>query len=209
MGELYNEAMSKAFTREDDAPEEDIEADDENPIPAGAKNYVTPAGWQRMRDEVRWLVNSERPAVTRIVSWAASLGDRSENADYIYGKKRLRQIDRRIRYLTKRLEAAEVVDPSTREDTDQVFFGATVTYVNAAKEENTIRIVGIDETDPTHPYVSWISPVARALIKAGEGDTVTLHTPGGDEELEIVEVRYEAIPMPAFEPPRNTWSPNA
>jgi len=209
MGELYNEAMSKAFTREDDAPEEDIEADDENPIPAGAKNYVTPAGWQRMRDEVRWLVNSERPAVTRIVSWAASLGDRSENADYIYGKKRLREIDRRIRYLTKRLEAAEVVDPSTREDTDQVFFGATVTYVNAAKEENTIRIVGIDETDPTHRHVSWISPVARALIKAREGDTVTLHTPGGDEELEIVEVRYEAIPMPAFEPPRNTWSPNA
>ena len=209
MGGLYNEAMSKAFTREDDAPEEDIEADDENPIPAGAKNYVTPAGWQRMRDEVRWLVNSERPAVTRIVSWAASLGDRSENADYIYGKKRLREIDRRIRYLTKRLEAAEVVDPSTREDTDQVFFGATVTYVNAAKEENTIRIVGIDETDPTHRYVSWISPVARALIKAREGDTVTLHTPGGDEELEIVEVRYEAIPMPAFEPPRNTWSPNA
>jgi transcription elongation factor GreB len=209
MGELYNEAMSKAFTREDDAPEEDIEADDENPIPAGAKNYVTPAGWQRMRDEVRWLVNSERPAVTRIVSWAASLGDRSENADYIYGKKRLREIDRRIRYLTKRLEAAEVVDPSTREDTDQVFFGATVTYVNRANEECTIRIVGIDETDPAHHYVSWISPVARALIKAREGDTVTLRTPGGDEELEIVEVRYEAIPMPAFDPPRNTWSPNA
>jgi transcription elongation factor GreB len=209
MGELYNEAMSKAFTREDATPEEDFEGEEENPIPAGAKNYVTPAGWQRMRDEVRWLVNSERPAVTRIVSWAASLGDRSENADYIYGKKRLREIDRRIRYLTKRLEAAEVVDPSTREDTDQVFFGATVTYVNRANEECTIRIVGIDETDPAHHYVSWISPVARALIKAREGDTVTLRTPGGDEELEIVEVRYEAIPMPAFDPPRNTWSPNA
>jgi len=209
MGELYNEAMSKAFTREDATPEEDFEGEEENPIPAGAKNYVTPAGWQRMRDEVRWLVNSERPAVTRIVSWAASLGDRSENADYIYGKKRLREIDRRIRYLTKRLEAAEVVDPSTREDTDQVFFGATVTYVNRANEECTIRIVGIDETDPAHHYVSCISPVARALIKAREGDTVTLRTPGGDEELEIVEVRYEAIPMPAFDPPRNTWSPNA
>jgi transcription elongation factor GreB len=209
MGELYNEAMSKAFTREDATPEEDFEGEEENPIPAGAKNYVTPAGWQRMREEVRWLVNSERPAVTRIVSWAASLGDRSENADYIYGKKRLREIDRRIRYLTKRLEAAEVVDPSTREDTDQVFFGATVTYVNRANEECTIRIVGIDETDPAHHYVSWISPVARALIKAREGDTVTLRTPGGDEELEIVEVRYEAIPMPAFDPPRNTWSPNA
>ena len=209
MGQLYNEVMSKAFTREDDAPEEDFEGEDENPIPAGAKNYLTPAGWQRMRDEVRWLVNTERPEVTRIVSWAASLGDRSESADYIYGKKRLREIDRRIRYLTKRLEAAEVVDPATREDTDQVFFGATVTYVNTSNEECTIRIVGIDETDPAHRYVSWISPVARALIKAREGDTVMLHTPGGDEELEIIEVRYEAIPMPAFEPPRNTWSPNA
>jgi len=193
MGELYNEAMSKAFTREDDAPEEDIEADDENPIPAGAKNYVTPAGWQRMRDEVRWLVNSERPAVTRIVSWAASLGDRSENADYIYGKKRLREIDRRIRYLTKRLEAAEVVDPSTREDTDQVFFGATVTYVNAAKEENTIRIVGIDETDPTHRYVSWISPVARALIKDGQKSAAKKELEGlaqlGDQFAGQAEVR--------------------
>ena len=143
-----------------------------------------------MRDELRWLVNDERPHVTQIVSWAASLGDRSENADYIYGKKRLREIDRRIRYLTKRLEAAEVVDPATREETDQVFFGATVTYANRAGAEQTVRIVGIDETDPANHYVSWISPIARALIKAREGDTVVLRTPGGAEELEILEVSY-------------------
>jgi transcription elongation factor GreB len=202
--------MSKAFTREDAAPEDDFEGEEEsNPIPAGSKNYLTPAGAQRMRDEARWLVNVERPEVTRVVSWAAKLGDRSENADYQYGKKRLREIDRRIRYLTKRLEAAEVVDPATREETDQVFFGATVTYVNAAREEHTVRIVGLDETDPAKHYISWISPVARALIKAREGDTVTLKTPGGNEQLEILEVRYEAIPMPGFEAPKNNpWKPN-
>jgi transcription elongation factor GreB len=200
--------MSKAFTREDEAPQDDFEGEDEHPIPAGSKNYVTPGGWQRMRDELKWLVAIERPEVTRVVSWAAGLGDRSENADYFYGKKRLREIDRRIRYLTKRLEVAEVVDPATREDTDQVFFGATVTYENASGEEQTVRIVGIDETDPSRRYISWISPVARALIKAREGDTVSLQTPGGAEELEIIEVRYEAIPVDAFEPPRSTWSPN-
>ena len=162
-----------------------------------------------MRDEVRWLVNVERPEVTRVVSWAASLGDRSENADYQYGKKRLREIDRRIRYLTKRLEAAEVVDPSTREETDQVFFGATVTYAHGDGKEETVRIVGLDETDPSRHYVSWISPVARALIKAREGDTVTLRAPGGDEEIEILEVRYEAIPIDAFAAPQNKWKPNA
>ena len=202
--------MSKAFTREDAAPEEDFDGDEEaNPIPAGSKNYLTPVGWQRMRDELKWLVNTERPAVTSVVSWAAKLGDRSENADYQYGKKRLREIDRRIRYLTKRIEAAEVVDPATREDTDQVFFGATVTYANSAGAESTVRIVGLDETDPARHYVSWISPVARALIKAREGDVVTLRTPGGEEKLEIVEVRYEAIPMEGFVPPERTWSPNA
>ena len=202
--------MSKAFTREDTAPEEDFEGDeDTNPIPAGAKNYLTPIGWQRMRDELKWLVNVERPAVTRVVSWAASLGDRSENADYQYGKKRLREIDRRIRYLTKRLEAAEVVDPATREDTDQVFFGATVHYAGKDHVEKTLSIVGIDEMDPARHYVSWISPIARALIKCREGDTVTLRTPGGDEELEILEVRYEAIPMDPFEKPQSSWSPNA
>jgi transcription elongation factor GreB len=202
--------MSKAFTREDDAaPEDDFEGEEENPIPAGSKNYLTPAGWQRMRDELRWLVNTERPEVTQVVSWAAKLGDRSENADYQYGKKRLREIDRRIRYLTKRIEAAEVVDPATREETDQVFFGATVTYATATGGQLTVRIVGIDETDPSKHYVSWISPVARALIKAREGDTVNLHTPVGQEELEIIEVRYEAIPMAPFKPVKSTWSPNA
>ena len=202
--------MSKAFTREDDAPEEDFEGDDDsNPIPPGSKNYLTPLGWRRMRDELQWLVTTERPAVTNVVSWAAKLGDRSENADYQYGKKRLREIDRRIRYLTKRLEAAEVVDPSTREETDQVFFGATVTYANRKGDENTIRIVGIDETDPAQHYVSWISPIARAFIKCREGDTVQLRTPGGVEDLEIVEVRYETIPMSPFEKPKSTWSPNA
>jgi len=202
--------MSKAFTREDDAPEEDFEGDEEsNPIPPGSKNYLTPLGWRHMRDELQWLVTAERPQVTSVVSWAAKLGDRSENADYQYGKKRLREIDRRIRYLTKRLEAAEVVDPATREETDQVFFGATVNYATAKGEEQTISIVGIDETDPARHYVSWISPIARALIKAREGDTVHLRTPGGDEEIEIVEVRYETIPMAPFEKPHSAWAPNA
>ena len=203
--------MSKAFTREDgNVPEDDHDGEGENPIPAGAKNYMTPIGWQRMRDELRWLVNTERPEVTNVVSWAAKLGDRSENADYQYGKKRLREIDRRIRYLTKRLEAAEVVDPSTREETDQVFFGATVTYASGSGEELTIRIVGIDEMDPSRNYVSWISPIARALIKAREGDSVQLHTPGGTEEIEILEVRYEEIPMPSFTPPQKSdWKPNS
>src|SRR6202171_1454050 len=203
--------MSKAFTRKDDSapPEDDFDGEEENPIPAGSKNYLTPAGWRRMRDEVTWLVKKERPEITSIVSWAAKNGDRSENADYQYGKKRLREIDRRIRYLTKRLEAAEAVDPATREETDQVFFGATVTYTTASGGEQTVRIVGIDETDPANHYVSWISPVARALIKAREGDTVNLHTPGGEEALEIIEVRYEAIPMAPFQPVRSTWTPNA
>ena len=201
--------MSKAFTREDDAPEDDFDdGEEQNPIPPGSKNYLTPGGWRRMRDEVQWLVNTERPNVTAVVSWAAKLGDRSENADYQYGKKRLREIDRRIRYLTKRLEAAEVVDPATREETDQVFFGATVLYAKKNGDEHTIRIVGIDEMDPARHYVSWISPIARAFIKCREGDTVTLRTPGGDEELEIVEVRYETIPMDPFEKPQSSWNPN-
>jgi transcription elongation factor GreB len=170
---------------------------------------MTPGGWQRMRDEVRWLVNDERPQVTSIVSWAAKNGDRSENGDYLYGKKRLREIDKRIRYLTKRLEVAEVVDPGQREETDQVFFGATVTYTTATGEEHTIRIVGVDETDMHRGRISWISPVARALIKAREGDTVSLRTPGGDEQIEILEVRYEEIPMQPFEPVKSLWSPNA
>ncbi|MBX3716234.1 MAG: transcription elongation factor GreB [Burkholderiales bacterium] len=201
--------MSKAFTRESDAADDLDDIEEANPIPAGSKNYMTPHGWRRMRDELSHLVKAERPEVTAIVSWAASNGDRSENGDYQYGKKRLREIDRRIRYLTKRLENAEVVDPATREATDQVFFAATVTYANAAGEAVTVRIVGLDETDLGRGHISWISPVARALIKAREGDTVALVTPGGREELEILEVRYEEIPMPPFEPQKCAWSPNA
>jgi len=201
--------MSKAFTREDDAPDDDFEVEGENPIPPGSKNYMTPIGWRRMRDELAWLVKTERPNVTSVVSWAASLGDRSENADYQYGKKRLREIDRRIRYLTKRLEAAEIVDPAAREDTDQVFFGATVTYATGEGGEQTVRIVGIDEMDPARHYVSWISPVARALIKAREGDTVNLKTPAGEQQIEIIEVTYEEIPMEPFKPVQSQWSPNA
>ncbi len=202
--------MSKAFTREDDAaPEDDLDIEEDNPIPAGSKNYLTPLGWRRMRDELTWLVKTERPNVTSVVSWAAKLGDRSENADYQYGKKRLREIDRRIRYLTKRLEAAEVVDPATREETDQVFFGATVTYADPEGGEHTVRIVGIDEMDPARHYVSWISPVARALIKAREGDVVSLRAPGGEQQLEILEVRYQAIPMAPFEAVKPAWKPNS
>ena len=187
--------MSKAFTKESEAAEDLEDADEAMPIPEGSKNYMTPHGWRRMRDELSHLVKVERPEVTGIVSWAASNGDRSENGDYQYGKKRLREIDRRIRYLTKRLENAEVVDPATREESDQVFFAATVLYANAAGEETTVRIVGLDETDLGQGYVSWISPVARALIKARDGDTVTLATPGGREVLDILEVRYEEIPI--------------
>jgi transcription elongation factor GreB len=203
--------VSKAFTREDDAPADDFDGDDDehNPIPPGSKNYMTPLGWRKMRDELTWLVKTERPNVTSVVSWAAKLGDRSENADYQYGKKRLREIDRRIRYLTKRLEAAEIVDPSAREDTDQVFFGATVTYATSEGGEQTVRIVGIDEMDPARHYVSWISPVARALIKAREGDTVNLKTPAGEQQIEIIEVTYEEIPMEPFKPVQSQWSPNA
>ncbi|MBK6982426.1 MAG: transcription elongation factor GreB [Betaproteobacteria bacterium] len=201
--------MSKAFTKESEAAEDLEDADEAMPIPEGSKNYMTPHGWRRMRDELSHLVKVERPEVTGIVSWAASNGDRSENGDYQYGKKRLREIDRRIRYLTKRLENAEVVDPATREESDQVFFAATVLYANAAGEETTVRIVGLDETDLGQGYVSWISPVARALIKARDGDTVTLATPGGREVLDILEVRYEEIPMAPFTPPANGWAPNA
>ncbi len=201
--------MSKAFTRENESGDEDEGDEGAAPLPAGSKYYMTPHGWRRMRDELTHLVKVERPEVTAVVSWAAGNGDRSENGDYQYGKKRLREIDRRIRYLTRRLENAEVVDPSRREETDQVFFAATVTYCNAKGEEATVRIVGLDETDPSRGYVSWISPVARALLKAREGDTVPLVTPGGREELDVVEVRYEEIAMDPFVPVKSLWSPNA
>jgi transcription elongation factor GreB len=182
--------MSKAFVREEGGDSEDDEPDT-GQLPPGAKNYITPAGYRRLHSELAHLLNVERPEVVQTVSWAASNGDRSENGDYIYGKKRLREIDRRLRFLTKRLEAAEVVDPAVRETTDQIFFGASVRYATATGDEHEIQIVGVDEVDVTHGYVSWISPIARALTKAREGDTVTLRTPAGEERLDILEVRYK------------------
>jgi len=157
------------------------------------KNYITPAGHQQMKDELLHLLDVERPEVVKVVSWAASNGDRSENGDYQYGKKRLREIDRRIYFLTKRLEDALVVDPESREATDQIFFGATVCYATEDGEETTIAIVGVDEVDMEKNYVSWISPIAKALIKAREGDTVKLQTPTGPKELEILSVTYQKL----------------
>lgn len=180
--------MSKAFTKETDASDED-----ELVLPAllaGGKNYITPAGYARLRDELLDLIDNERPKVVEAVHWAASNGDRSENGDYLYGKKRLREIDRRIRFLTKRLEIAEVVDPSLHAGSNQVFFGCTVTYIDDEGIERTITIMGIDEADSRESQVSWISPVARALLKAHVGDEVLLPTPGGVRSLEVVAVRY-------------------
>lgn len=182
--------MSKAFTRESDV------ADDDElqlpSLPAGGKNYITPQGYARLRAELLDLIDNERPKVVDIVHWAASNGDRSENGDYLYGKKRLREIDRRIRFLTKRLEIAEVTDPSAHHGNDQVFFGATVTYVDQAGVERTITILGIDEADSLQGQVSWISPIARTLLKAREGDVVKLVTPLGVDEVEVLAVRYPA-----------------
>lgn len=180
--------MSKAFTKETDASDEDelvLPA-----LPAGGKNYITPAGYARLRDELLNLIDNERPKVVEAVHWAASNGDRSENGDYLYGKKRLREIDRRIRFLTKRLEIAEVVDPSLHAGSNQVFFGSTVTYIDDEGIERTITIMGIDEADSRESQVSWISPVARALLKAHVGDEVLLPTPGGVRSLEVVAVQY-------------------
>lgn len=183
--------MNKAFTRESDADGED---DDEVPgppaLPAGTKNYITPAGYRRLREELMSLLDSERPKIVEIVSWAAKNGDRSENGDYLYGKKRLREIDRRIRFLTRRLDIAEVADPAAHHGNDQVFFGATVTYQNARGEQRTVTIKGIDEADSLAGEVSWISPIARALLKARAGDEVTLLTPAGVERIEVVDVAY-------------------
>src|SRR5580765_2636677 len=179
--------MSKAFVKED-APEPETEEPDAPALPAGSKNYITEAGFARLQDEKKRLLEVERPEVVRTVAWAASLGDRSENADYIYGKRRLREIDRRVRFLIKRLESAEVVHSSGR-DTDQVFFGACV-KVRSKEGEREVTIVGVDEVDATHGRVSWRSPMARALIKAREGDSVVVRAPAGDEQFEILEVRY-------------------
>ena len=185
--------MNKAFTREvDDAGDDDDADSAAPPLPAGGKNYITVQGYQRLRAELLHLIDDERPKVVEVVSWAASNGDRSENGDYLYGKKRLREIDRRIRFLTKRLDIAEVADPSVHHGSDQVFFGATVTYANACGEERTITIKGVDEADSLAGEVSWISPIARALLKAREGDEIKLATPGGLESIEVLEVRYPA-----------------
>ncbi|GAC1600040.1 MAG: transcription elongation factor GreB [Ramlibacter sp.] len=182
--------MSKAFTRETDGDDdEDVALP---PLPGGGKNYITPQGYARLRSELLALIDDERPKVVDVVHWAASNGDRSENGDYIYGKKRLREIDRRIRFLTQRLELAEVSDPSLHHGSDQVFFGATVTYADDGGQERTVTILGIDEADSALAQVSWISPVARALIKAHVGDQVNLVTPAGVQEIEVLEVSYPA-----------------
>ena len=183
--------MSKAFTKEsDEGPDYDDLVPSLPALPAGAKNYITPLGYARLRDELLDLIDNERPKTVDVVHWAASNGDRSENGDYLYGKKRLREIDRRIRFLTKRLEIAEVVDPGLHVGSDQVFFGATVTYGDDTGTQRTITIMGIDEADSSLSQVSWVSPVARALLKARVGDEVQLATPGGLRLLEIVEVQY-------------------
>ncbi len=181
--------MSKAFTRETDGEDDDITL---QPLPAGSKNYITPLGYATLRAELFELIDNERPRIVEIVHWAASNGDRSENGDYHYGKKRLREIDRRIRFLTKRLEIAEITDPSNHHGKDQVFFGATVTYVDEADVARTVTILGIDEADSLKAEVTWVSPIARALLKAREGDVVKLVTPVGVQEVEVVEVRYPA-----------------
>jgi transcription elongation factor GreB len=182
--------MNKAFVKESD-DEDDL--DPATPaIPAGTKNYMTPEGHRRMKEELLRLIDVDRPEVVKIVSWAASNGDRSENGDYIYGKRRLREIDRRIRFLTKRLDIAEVVDPSVHHGNAQIFFGATVKYENQNGDAHTVTIVGIDELDPLNGKISWISPVARALTKAREGDSVVLRTPAGVDELTILDVSYPA-----------------
>ena len=200
--------MSKAFTKEpdgdtDEEPAETAREDADVQIP-GVRNYITPSGLQRLRDELRFLLSRERPAVTQVVAWAAGNGDRSENADYLYGKRRLRQIDRRIRFLTKRIDAAEVVDPEAPRRgraASHVFFGATVRYANAAGVDRVVSIVGLDEVDLDRHYISWRSPLAHALMKYGPGDSVVLRAPGGTEELQILEVRYERISIEPFREP--------
>jgi transcription elongation factor GreB len=185
--------MSKAFTKE---PDGDEDGDDDlvpSALPADTKNYITPAGFRRLHEELAHLWKVERPKLVDIIAWAASNGDRSENGDYIYGKRKLREIDRRIRFLNKRIDAAEVVDNAGRTHA-KVYFGATVTVADENGEEQTVTIVGIDESDPGRGRVSWISPIATALLKGSVGDVVTLKTPRGSEEIEILAIRYEALP---------------
>ena len=191
--------MNKAFTREtdaDDAADDGAEGPSLPALPAGTKNYLTPEGYAALRGELLALLDEERPKIVEVVSWAAKNGDRSENGDYLYGKKRLREIDRRIRFLTKRLDIAEVADPSRHHGSDQVFFGATVTYVNQQDVERTVTIKGIDEVDNLKGEVSWVAPIARALLKARVGDELQLMTPGGLEQIEVLDVRYPAPAPP-------------
>ena len=185
--------MKAPTTINDNASEEQDEESSVAPLPRGVKNYMTPGGYARLKAELVHLLNTERPEIVKVVSWAAGNGDRSENGDYIYGKKRLREIDRRIRYLTGRLDQSEVIDPTQREATDQIFFGASVIYAEADGQPHSVRIVGLDEVDTARGHVSWISPIASALIKHCVGDRVFLRTPAGLREIEIIEVRYEAI----------------
>jgi transcription elongation factor GreB len=180
--------MNKAFVKESDDDDDDLP--EAAQLPAGTRNYMTVTGHARLRDELVNLVKVERPNLVQVVSWAASNGDRSENGDYIYGKKRLREIDRRIRYLTKRIENAVVVDPAQQENVEQVFFGATVTILDGEGVEASYQIVGIDEADATQGRISWLSPLARALMKAREGDQVRFHSPAGWRLLEVVAIRY-------------------
>jgi len=208
--------MSKAFTKESDGEGDEHDHAAEEAAHAqfvGVKNYITPSGLERLKDERRFLLTRERRAVTKVVAWAASNGDRSENADYQYGKRRLREIDRRIRFLTKRIDAAEVVDPEAPRGgraATQVFFGATVRYANAAGTERVVSVVGLDEVDLDRNHISWMSPLARALMKSGPGDRVVLHAPGTTEQLQILEVRYERIPVEPFsEPPGAEAAPKA
>ncbi|MBM4220730.1 MAG: transcription elongation factor GreB [Gammaproteobacteria bacterium] len=198
--------MSKAFTREPDPDEDDGDEAAKAPVvpalPAGTRNYITPGGLQRLKDELQYLLHRERPAVTAVVSWAAGNGDRSENADYQYGKRRLREIDRRIRFLGKRIDQAEVIDPELpRGDrAGQVFFGATVRYLRQGNELRTVTIVGIDEINLALGRISWISPLARALLKARAGDRLEFQAPAGREDLTVVEVRYARIETEPFKP---------
>lgn len=184
--------MNKAFVRESDNDDEE-ELEPSLKLPAGTRNYITPGGHARLKSELEELVKRERPKVVEVVAWAASNGDRSENGDYIYGKKKLREMDRRIRYLTKRLDNAEVVDPARQQNLEQVFFGATVTVMHLGADaavDVTYHIVGIDEADPATGAISWVSPLARALLKAREGDIVKFMSPAGLREIEIVEINY-------------------
>ncbi len=198
---MLDDKMNKAFTREADAPEDDDDDPSLPALPAGARNYITPAGYRRLREELMNLLDAERPKVVEAVSWAAKNGDRSENGDYIYGKKRLREIDRRIRFLSKRLDIAEVAEPALHHGSGQVFFGASVTYADSRGAERTVRILGVDEADSLAGEVSWVSPVARALLKAHVGDEVKLVTPTGVEMIEVLAVIYPApVAAPAPSP---------